>query len=113
MVVGAAPVCDDNAPVSPLAPQDILQQMPVLVGIRTVDLVIGGHDAAGIALPQHDLKPGQINFPQGTFVYDRIRYHAQCFLIVDGKMLGAGRNAFGLYAPDITCRHFARKIRIF
>ncbi len=57
VVVGAAPVGDDGALEAPVLPQDVLEQMGVLVGIGAVDEVVGGHDGLRLCLFDHDLKP--------------------------------------------------------
>ena len=86
--------------------------MAVLVGVSSVDEVIAAHDGLGLCFLDHDLKPGQVQFPQSAFIHHRIRRHAAQFLAVDGKVLGAGRNTVGLDAPHIARGHFAGKIRI-
>ena len=87
--------------------------MAVLVGVSSVDEVIAAHDGLGLCFLDHDLKPGQVQFPQRAFIHHGIRRHAAQFLAVDGKVLGAGRNTVGLDAPHIARGHFAGKIRIF
>ena len=58
VVVGAAPVGHHKAVEAPLVPQNLLQKVLILVGVHSVDAVIGGHDGLGMALFHRDLKPG-------------------------------------------------------
>ena len=92
-VVIAAPVGHDHAPVAPVAEQDILQKVGVLVGVDAVDPVIGGHDAADAALPDCRFKGRQVYLAQGALVNDRVVGHAQKLLGVCGKVLDAGGDA--------------------
>ena len=39
--IGAAPVGDDGPVEAPVLPQDVLQEMGVLVGVGAVDEVVG------------------------------------------------------------------------
>ena len=112
MVVGAAPVGDHGPVIAPLAVQDILQQVMVLVGVGAVDPVVGGHDAPGPALFHGDLKAGEVQLPQGALVQHAVAGHAAQLLIVGGKVLGAGRNAHRLDAAHIACCQLAGQVRV-
>ena len=112
MVVGAAPVGDHGPVIAPLAVQDILQQVMVLVGVGAVDPVVGGHDALGPALFHGDLKAGEVQLPQGALVQHAVAGHAAQLLIVGGKVLGAGRNAHRLDAAHIACCQLAGQVRV-
>ena len=99
-----------TAPVeAPILPQDVLQEMGVLVGVGAVDEVVGGHDGLGPGLLDHDLEAGQVQLPQGALVHHRVGGHPAQLLTVDREVLGAGRDAFFLDAPHIGRSHFARK----
>ncbi len=112
MVVGTAPVGDDGAVKAPGIPQDLLEQMGVLVGVSTVDQVVAGHDGLGMALGDGDLKVGEVEFPQGALIHHRVGGHAAQFLAVGGKMLGAGGNAVLLNAADVSGGHLARQVGV-
>ena len=59
-----------------------------------------------------DLKPGEINFPQGALVHDGVRRHPPQLLGVSSKVLGTGGHAVLLDAPDIAGRHFTCQIGV-
>ena len=56
VVVGAAPVGHHKAVEAPLVPEDLLEQVPVLIGVGAVDAVVGRHDGLGVPLLHRDLK---------------------------------------------------------
>ena len=56
--VRTTPVGDDHAVKTPLGAQDVGQQVLVLVGIGTVDEVVGAHDRSRLGLSADDLKAG-------------------------------------------------------
>ena len=113
MVIGSAPVRDDKSVVSPLAAQDILQEVHAFVGIFAVHLVVGGHQRAGMAVPDGDFKPCQVNLPQSALIYDCIHGHPPLLLGVHGKVLETGKAALALNAFYIGGGHFAGQIRVF
>ena len=113
MVIGAAPVGDHGAVKAPIVPQDLLKKMGVFVGIDAVDHVVAGHDGLGFALGNSDFKVGQVQFPQGALIQDGIGSHAAQFLVVGGKMFGAGGHAVCLDAADVRGGHLAGKVGIF
>ena len=91
-VVVAAPVGDDHAVIAPLAVEDVLKKVGVLVGVLAVQAVVRGHDAFDPALLDRHLERRQVNFPQRALVDDRIVGHAPQLLRVCGKVLDAGRD---------------------
>lgn len=93
VVIGAAPVGDDSPVEAPVLPQNVLQQVGILVGVGAVDEVVGGHDGLGLCLFHHDLETGQIQLPQGALIEHRVAGHAAQLLTVDRKVFGAGRDA--------------------
>ena len=66
-----------------------------------------------MALLHRDLKPGEVDFPQGPLVHDRVGGHAAQLLGVGGEVLGARGHAVLLDAADIAGRHFARQVGVF
>ena len=113
VVVGPAPVGDDGAGKAPGVPQDLFDQVGVLVGVGAVDQIVAGHDGPGFSLGNGDLEVGQVEFPQGALIHHRIGGHAAQFLAVGGKMLGAGGHAVCLDAADVRGGHLAGKVGIF
>ena len=112
VVVASAPVGDDRAVKAPFAAQDLREQMLILVGVSAIDKIVRRHNAAGMPLFDGDLKPGQVDFPQGALVHDGVRRHTPRFLAVDSKVLRAGGYALGLNAANIPRRQLARQIRV-
>ena len=112
MVVGAAPVGHHEALEAPLVPEDLLQEMLVLVGVGPVDAVIGGHDGLGLALLDSDLEAGQIDLPQSALVHDGVGGHAAQLLGVGGEVLGAGGHTIGLDASDVAGGHLACQVGV-
>ena len=112
MLVGAAPVGDDKAVEAPLVPQNLLEQVVILVGVDPVDPVVGGHEGLGPTLLDGDLKAGEVYLPQGALVHHRVGGHPPQLLGVAGEVLGAGGHPVFLDAPDIPGGHFARQIGV-
>ena len=110
--VAAAPVGHDQALPAPFTAKNVLQQMLILVGIGAVQPVVGGHDRAGLSFLDGDLEIGQVHLPQGAFVHHGVGGHAQHLLAVGSEMLGTGRNALLLHAPDETGSHLACEVGI-
>ena len=113
MVVGAAPVRDNDPVVSPVVSQNISEKMCVFVGICSVDLIVTGHDRFCAAFFHGNLKSGQIDFTKSTLIYHRVHCHSAKLLAVYGKVLRAGIDAPALDSAYISRRHLACKIRIF
>ena len=112
VVVGAAPVRHDGAPVAPLVAQNVLQQVGILVGIGAVHAVVAGHEALWRRLADHNLEAAQVQLAQGALVNHGITGLAASLLRVDGKVLWAGRDARGLDASHVAGSHLAGKHRV-
>ena len=113
MIIGSAPVRDDDPVKSPLLSQDIPEQVGIFIGIDPVDLVITGHDRFGAALFHSDLEPGQIDLTERALVHDRVHGHPPKLLAVHREMLRAGVYSLALDPPNISCRHLSGKAGIF
>ena len=112
MVIAAAPVRYHDAVKAPLLPQDLLQQVRVLIGIDAVDLVVGGHDGLGLPLLHRNFEAGGIDLPEGALVHHGIVGHTTKLLAVGRKVLRTCRHTLTLHAADIGCRQLARMIGI-
>ena len=88
-IIAAAPIGDNHTVKTPFPTENIIQ-LGILVGIASIDLVVGGHQRTGLSFLNRNFKVGQIQFPQGTLVQHTVRGHALQFLAVDRKMFGAG-----------------------
>ena len=111
-IVATAPVRDDRAVEAPLLAQDLREQMPVLVGVLTVDAVVGGHDHAGAGLSHHDLERGEVDLAQRALVEHRVARHAAQLLAVDREVLGAGGHSLRLDATHVAGGERACEVRI-
>ena len=112
LAVAAAPVGDHKAVKAPLVPEDLGEQVGVLVGVGAVYLVVGGHDGLGMALLDGDLKVGEVQLTQGALIHHAVAGHAQQLLRVGGKVLGTGGDAVFLHAPDEGGGHFAAQVGV-
>ena len=110
--VAAAPVGDHHTVKAPLLPEDVGEEGLVLVGVGTVDFIVGGHDGLGMALLHGDLKIGQVQLPQGPLIHHAVAGHAQQLLGVGGEVLGAGGDAVLLHALDEGGGQLARQIGV-
>ena len=81
------PVCHHDAVKAPLTAKNIGAQLPVIGAVYAVDLIIGGHDSPGRALPDGDLKALHIDLPDGPLVQIGGNVVAVLLLTVDGKVL--------------------------
>ena len=112
LIFDGAPVGDHEGVGMPLVPQDVSEQHFVLRAEGAIDGVVGTHEAASLALLHHRFKGGQIDFPKRPIVQVGGTAHAQRFLIVAGKVLCAGGNAFPLQRLHVGGAHFARQIGV-
>ena len=111
-VIAARPVGDDHAVVAPIAAEDVLHQVHILVGVGAVELVVRGHDGARLALFDGDLEPGEVDLAQGALVDDGVDDHAALLLVVGGKVLDAAGDALLLDAAHVRRSHFAGEVRV-
>ena len=78
-----------------------------------VNQVIAGHYRPGVGLTDHNFKLFQVDFPCRTLRNTGIRILAVCLLVVQRKVLQAGRHMAALYAAHHGRRLFSRQERIF
>ena len=86
--------------------------MMVLVGVGVIHLIIRRHDGFGAGFLHHDLEGGEVQLPQSALVQHRVAGHTAQLLTVGGKMLGTGRHAVCLNAPDVGSRHLAGEVGV-
>lgn len=110
--VRTTPIGDDHAVKTPLGAQDVGEQVLVLVGVGTVDEVVGAHDHPWLRTSAHDLEAGQVDLAHRALVHDGIRGHAAQFLRVDSEVLGAGGGSRRLNSLDEARCHASCKDRI-
>ena len=110
--VRAAPVGNNHAVETPLGAQDVGQQVLVLVGVGSVDEVVGAHDRARLGGPAHDLEARQVDLAHRALVHDGVRGHAAQLLGVDGEVLGACCRSRGLDAFDEAGGHASGEDRV-
>ena len=70
--LGGEPVGDDDAVEPPLIAQHLGEQPAVLAGERTVDPVVGTHEAPRCGFGHGDLEGPQVDLPQGPVRDDRV-----------------------------------------
>ncbi|CCZ47875.1 predicted protein [Bacteroides sp. CAG:661] len=104
-VVRAAPVRNDHTVEAPLSFQDVLQEIFVVAAVLALVQVVRAHDGPCLALLHSGLEGRQIDFIQGTVVHHDIQCRAIDFLIVQRKVLDAGRHAVLLHALYIGNNH--------
>ena len=93
------PVSHEQALKSPLAPDNVLQQLLVFGGVTAVDTVVGSHDRSRLRLPHRNLKSLQIDLPQRPLGYGGVGCGPIKLLVVAGEMLDGNLAApVALYA---------------
>ena len=107
LIIGCAPVGNDEAVEAPVLAQHICQQ-PVVHGAGfTVDLVVRAHDAANLALLYAGAEAGEVELAQRALSYADVDGVTAGFLIVRRKVLDVCKRALFLNALD----EFRRKLR--
>ena len=91
-MTSAPPVGHDIALVSPLAPQDHLAKLIIIVPSHSVYLVVRGHDILRVSGFDAYLKALEIDFTQRTLGEARIVVNPVGLLIIAGEVFGAGRD---------------------
>ena len=112
VVAAAAPVGDDHAVEAPFAFQDVAEQALVVAVELAVEEVVGAHDGPGAAFGDRRLEGGKVDLIEGAVVHVHVGRGASCLLVVDGKVLYAGRHAVLLYASHIGDDHLGGQIRV-
>ena len=90
------PVGHDEALESPIAFQNVGQQMRVLASVRSADQVVGAHHRLHVGVFHADFEGQQIAFAGTTLVDLNIGREARGLLIVQGKVLDSGDNVLVL-----------------
>ena len=112
-IVDGAPVGDNHALVAPFFFEDLGEELFMLGAPHGVHLVIGAHDARGVALFHGDLKGTEIDLPHGAFIHVGAGVYTVFFLVVHGIVLETGGNAIVLRAVDVACYHLSSQNGIF
>ena len=68
MVVRAAPVRHDHAVVAPLFPENLEHELRIFIRLEPVHLIVTRHQRAGFPLFDRNLKAGQVNLPERSFI---------------------------------------------
>ena len=113
MVVRAAPVGDHEFVIAPLPPKDLFEEVHALIGVFPVDLVVRGHDGAGLRLVDRHLEPRQVDLAERPLIHDGVHGHAALLLGVHGEVLDAGIDALALDALHVGSSHLTRHIGVF
>ena len=108
-----APVAHHPAAIPPVLLQDLGQQELVLPGPFAIDLVIGAHDRAGVAVFDGDLKSQQVALAQGCLINPCIDHMAAGLLVIERKVFEGADNLVGLRALDPCARQFPCEQGVF
>ena len=68
MVVRAAPVRHDHAVVAPLFPENLEHELRIFIRLESVHLIVTRHQGTGLPLFDRNLKAGQVNLPERSFI---------------------------------------------
>ena len=112
-ILAAEPVGHDHAAEAPLVAQQRCEQLGVLRGIYSVEVVVRRHYRPRIRLLDGDLEAFEIELPEGALRYAGIVAHAVGLLIVDREVLDRGAHAVALHAAHVCGGYLARYERIF
>ena len=112
-IVDAAPVRHDQSLEAPFLFEDLIEQVGILAAVLPAELIVGAHDAQRAAFLDGGAEGGQINLAQRALVHEDVDGAALNFLVVGGKMLGAGGDALGLLALDVIDSNARREEGVF
>ena len=112
-VMNASPVRDDNTVETPFAFQYVVQEVLVMATVLILVQVVGTHDGPGISFLDGCFEGGEVDFVEGTVVYDDVGRMAVYFLVVECIMFHTGSHAVLLDALHIGNYHLSGQIRVF
>ena len=107
------PVGDNKTLIAPFAPQNIGDQLIVVVAPNAVDQIIAGHEAQGVGFLYADFKALEVDFPLCPLGQPGVALVAAGFLVVAGIVLGAGGHALTLDTPHHGGGDFAGEQGVF
>ncbi len=111
-VEASAPVGHDGAVVSPLVAQDIRQQLLVLGGVTSVDVVVRCHYGPRRRAADGIFEVAQIQLAQGALRDSCVVGQTVDLLIVDGEVLDRRSDAGALHPVDICGGRQTRQQRV-
>ena len=111
--MNTSPVGDDNTVETPFAFQYVVQEVLVMATVLILIQVVGTHDGPGISFLNGRLEGGQVDFIEGTVVYDDVGRVAVYFLVVECIMFHTGCYTVLLDALHIGDYHLSGQIRVF
>ena len=107
-----APVGHDDAFETPFVPENRGEEVQLLLGVLTVELVVGGHDGPGIGLLHGDLEVLQVDLAESALADAGVVLITVGLLVVRSVVLDGGAHAVALDTADIGGRHLAGQERI-
>ena len=106
------PIGHDPARVAPRALEDLLEEDPVGARVVAVDLVVGGHDRAGLAAFDGDLEREQVGFAMGGRIDERVEPVAVGLVAVQREVLDRRDHALALDPGDRLAGEHAAEQRV-
>ena len=113
VVPAAAPVAHHHAVKAPFSLEDVKQKAFVVAVELAVVEVVRAHYRPCVALAHGGLEGGEVDFVQGAVVQIAAGGGTAHLLVVDGKVLDAGRHAVLLHALYVRHHHLACEVRVF
>ena len=107
------PVRHHDTGKAPFPAKDGGEQIEIAGRPHSVDRPVGAHDGPRTAFPHGDLKPSEIDFPQGALGHHRVDVVAQFFLRVGAEVLDHARHAPAGQPAQLRAGYHAGKKGIF
>ena len=111
-IILVAPVSHYHPVKPPFVPEEPGKKVRALLGILTVQFIVGRHHSPRRRLLHGYLEILEIDLPQCPFPDQRVVLVAVGLLVVEREMLDRGPDAVGLHSPDIRSGHFSGEQRI-
>ena len=111
-VMCSSPVRHHKSVKSPLAFQDIVDQIAVVAAVSASEKVIAGHDAPCASFLHSHFKGRKIDLAESSLADLDVGLVAVTFLIVEGIMLHTGSDTVVLQTVDIRDSHLSSQERI-
>ena len=108
-----APVRHHDALEAPFVTENRGEEAFALLGVLSVELVVGAHHRPGIGFLHGNLKVLEINLAEGTLGDDSVVLVAVGFLVVGSIVLDGSTHAIALDTLHISGGHLAGQERVF
>ena len=112
-VVHTTPVGNYHTIVSPFSFQNIIQQIRIVAIVQAFIKVVRTHNGPRLTFLYGSLEGRQVDFVQGTVVYNDVGVMTVHFVIVQGKVLHTGGHTVLLHTLNVRYYHTCCQIGIF